>query len=178
MHDDIHTMYPMSSNEQTSVRHMLSVSDVERLAKAGVQIKLEDVINQLIPDPVVMPPAHTLADLIYSRMKQSMQAKYPDNDVFAWHRPELHATIFKDKAYVFVTTGKSEPLVIEDDAHIFPSDALMAKLHLLQETERGLRGNDPSLVGGGVSQQGSVRDNTQGIPQQPLHRLPNGKLVP
>jgi hypothetical protein len=48
----------------------------------------------------------------------------------------MSAVAHGEKVYVFVAPEDNPPLILEDDLHLYPSDALMAKLHLLNKVHK------------------------------------------
>ena len=115
------------------VTTQLCVQDVERLAKAGVSMSIGPV--HVLPDPIVTPgPARNpLADAIRDRYIQSKKAtRTSSNFDEAFMVPEVYATQHEGQVYVFVYAGNSPPEVIIDDAAIYPSDALLARIVLLE----------------------------------------------
>ena len=125
-------------------KQMLTVSDVERLAKAGVVMDYKELRHEIQPDPPKEEDPRRvtpLVDMIHTRIRMATRAR-DGNSIYAINYqdghtlPEMYAVPFKDKVHVFVATGNQPPLIIEDEAQLFPSDALMAKLALLRETEK------------------------------------------
>lgn len=156
-------------------RPVLTVSDIERLAKAGVTISLSDLQrHEVVSDPVepvdmMQEQKPTpLVDMIYARMNMAARARRGNQDVYggfseAARYPEMYATPYGDKVFVLVATGYSEPIIIQDDAQMFPSDALLAKLALLKDTEK---------MNGARNEQEGVR-GTAGVASAPqTTRLP------
>jgi hypothetical protein len=111
----------------------LSISEIERLAKAGVTLTVETV--RPVSDPAgeypTKPP--TLSDLIWERYTRAIRAANNGRDFPGYCMPfELLATNHGDTTWVSVhpTNFNYEPFQLTDVAAIFPSDALMAKLAL------------------------------------------------
>jgi hypothetical protein len=48
----------------------------------------------------------------------------------------MSAVAHGEKVYVFVAPNNQPPLILEDDLHLYPSDALMAKLHLMEKLHK------------------------------------------
>lgn len=128
-----------------TVHHALTVTDIERLAKAGVVIKFEDIAPQVVPDddkPSIMSRPRYSGEnetkLLVERWLMSNRAAARADQFFmdAQMFP-FHLSVYKhdDTFYVFVGTFNGPPVILEDATHLFPSDALMAKLHLLTATE-------------------------------------------
>lgn len=109
----------------------LSVSDVERLAKAGVKVEWGDIRYQVVPDPEPAAP-ETLTSAFWHRWDRSHPPRW---DSFPTRPYDIYASEYGDKVYVYVQPRDSEPFVLEDDKHLYPSDALMAKLHLREKTK-------------------------------------------
>lgn len=164
-------------NKSTAV---LSVSDIERLAKAGVQIKFEDIADHVAPDPHIVGSdtftrKNHLVHLFRERLMNRERVKQSDANDLNLHgptmmiyMPDLWASAYKDKVYVFVATGNSEPLILEDNVNLYPSDALLAKYDLLNETLKATGDQHPPQDMGAA--QATVR-------QQP-YRHNGGKLIP
>lgn len=113
----------------------LSISDVERLAKAGVQITFSDIAAQIAPDGP--PPQQSsrfeepiMAEAIWDRWMRSKRAHEPFYDGGHMRPWQLFASQHGDTVHVFVAPRNGEPFILTDAATIFPSDALMASLAL------------------------------------------------
>jgi hypothetical protein len=139
----------IASNPPQVPFSMLCVSDIERLAKAGVKIDLGTVIPQVDPYGQFAPPAMTqpkMEDAIWDRWMQTKRALQTGNGGYGYGdlelsqiRPfQLLATQHGDKVFVSVhpTHFKYEPFMLEDDAVIFPSDALLAKIALWEKDHK------------------------------------------
>lgn len=123
---------------------ILTVSDYERLAKAGVKVEYADIKHSVVPDPVqkhsVVRIDTELADLIVHRWNR-IDERAMNGMEFPFL---LSAVRHEDKIYVFVAPrpphGRKShgPVILEDDGKLYPSDALIAKLSLLLETQKGL----------------------------------------
>ncbi|HEV2662792.1 MAG TPA: hypothetical protein VGU68_19455 [Ktedonobacteraceae bacterium] len=141
---------PPSIYHETSIyqppRPRVSVSDVERLAKAGVTIPWEAVREQVcrdedFPAPMQGKPreledtfwdryniAHHLAREFHTRYFRIACHQHGDKMavvVMPWQHNEAS----------FNNSGEP-PFIIEDEACLYPSDALMAKV-ALWERNRG-----------------------------------------
>lgn len=119
-------------------RQPLTVSDVVKLASAGVKVEFKDICHQITSDGPDHPPlqatAPAMADAIWDRWHRTKRASLR-GDQFGYHsdgiRPwELFAAQHKDTVHVFVAPRGDEPFVLTDAATIFPSDTLMASLAL------------------------------------------------
>jgi hypothetical protein len=117
--------------------YTLTVRDVERLAKAGVVINFADIKDQVMPDtdhppPEAMSVPQSLDDAFWQRWHRAHIKDFHS----LYERPyDIHAHAYGDKVYVFVAPRDREPLIIEDVAQLYPSDALMAKIALLETTK-------------------------------------------
>lgn len=119
---------------------VLTVSDVERLAKAGVKMDYAEVKHCVVPDP---PPAREPTWSIHTELAALLVQRWNrlntmDRDGF--EVPFLLSAVrYEDKVHVFVAPNrgqyKAAPVILEDDEKLYPSDALMAKIHLLLETQ-------------------------------------------
>lgn len=126
----LHHQQPMYV--QPDNRKLLSVSDIERLAKSGVHVDFKDVAEQIMQDP---PPATKHTPLIDAFWDRYWRAR-PEQD--QWGRPtpyQIAAIQYEDLIYVFVGPRDRPPFVIEDQRVLYPSDALMAKMALLEQTK-------------------------------------------
>ncbi len=119
----------------------LSISDIERLAKAGVKVEIATVVPQAdAPAPTTDPRVSGLAGAIWDRYVRGKRAR--DGDTyhgFGFQLPfELLATKHGDKIWVSVhpTSAIHEPFQLQDDALVFPSDALMASLALWEREHK------------------------------------------
>jgi hypothetical protein len=134
-------------------RAKLSVSDVERIAKAGVAVPWESIRDQVCRDedfrPVMSTPdPRTPEDTFWDRYNASHQVRNPFTFYERHFKITCHA--HADKVSVFVRPFKHDsevrnvahptmgdtPFIIEDEACLYPSDALMAKI-ALWERSRG-----------------------------------------
>jgi hypothetical protein len=108
----------------------LSVSDAERLAKAGVAIDLARVYvrrdEEFVPPPATGP---TLTDLFRERWQRTVPALRFEQ-VYRAH-PTFTASEYDGNVYLFVAPGDSPPTVFEDEASIYPSDSLLARVQIL-----------------------------------------------
>src|ERR1035437_6495575 len=143
-------VYPPSKNNpgDPAPCAILSVSDVERLAKAGVKMDWETMRDQVRPDPVPdktgMFDCRVLLRPLVARLRQQALSRstkdrfltggsdgaYIDGPSF------LSVVAHGEKVYVFVASGNQPPLILEDDLHLYPSDALIAKLHLMHKLHK------------------------------------------
>lgn len=151
-------LYQRAFRPGKDVVTVLTVSEVERLAKAGVQIKFEDIADRVGADPNVVGSntyqrANHLVHLFRERLMNRERVKQAGRNDYDYggqtmvHMPDCWAAAYKDKVFLFVAPGNSEPLILEDDAQMYPSDALLAKYDLLLETlkatgdQRGMDGS-------------------------------------
>ena len=119
---------------------VLSVSDVERLAKAGVKMDWAEIKYQVRSD---QPQRHKLYDCepmlrplierlrMRSNIKNANEAFPGDYAVVPFNL--LSVSVNHEKVYVFVAPHGQPPVILEDDVNLYPSDALMAKLHLMDK---------------------------------------------
>lgn len=108
----------------------MTTEQIERLAKAGVTVELAHKVY--VQDPPPVPNQRTydhLTDLITGRWRMSNGAQQYEGLVV----PQLKAMQHGDKVYVFAYSGNAEPEIIVDDAAIYPSDALLARIHLMMQ---------------------------------------------
>lgn len=136
-------IYPPSLNSpgQPAPCAILSVTDVVRLATAGVKMEWEAVRDQVRPDPVPdktgMFDCSAVLRPLVSRLTQNFDLQ---NDMLTGPLQVpffLSAVVHGDKVYVFVASTDQPPIILEDDRHLYPSDALMAKLHLMNQFYKG-----------------------------------------
>jgi hypothetical protein len=130
----------------------LNVSDIERLAKAGVQINVGTVVPQQDQFNVLSRGnddrnvteldslttiGNTLSKAIWYRWLRARRAlRDPDFGDMLQIRPfSLMANQYGDTVHVSVhpTNENRPPFELTDDAIIFPSDALMAKIALWEK---------------------------------------------
>jgi hypothetical protein len=108
------------------VRQSLTVGDAERLAKAGVQIDLNKVD---ITNPPQELEVDQWAKAVMTRLR--MNPKFS----FAMNTGEMRVRMMGapsgDKVFIFLVMGTHEPVLLEDSVFLFPSDALMGKIHML-----------------------------------------------
>lgn len=127
-----HTQFPYEPPRQP-----LRVSDVVKLASAGVVIEFKDIAAQVQSDGPDYPPVQTtapaMADAIWDRWHRTKRAGHEQfgfRDEGTMRPWQLFATQHGDTVHVFVAPRGAEPFVLTDAAAIFPSDALMASLAL------------------------------------------------
>lgn len=118
----------------------LSVDEVVALAKAGVQVELAGRVTiDNVPPPIahtrdIGSPHNDISEGIRQRYFQSQRAKMTPNDVGSFiDVPAMCAFEHGEKVYVFIYNGRSEPEMIDDEASIYPSDALLARIHLMMK---------------------------------------------
>lgn len=110
---------------------ILTTDQVERLAKAGVIVELAHKVE--VQDPPPEPPNpynmfDQLTAMIWDRWRRSNMARAYEGELIT-----LKAVEHGDKVYVFAYAGKASPEIIEDEAAIYPSDALFARIHLMMQ---------------------------------------------
>lgn len=115
----------------------LQISEIERLAKAGVAITLRDVTPCSDVPPLMSPQPPNMVDAVWDRWHRARSARY-DATVCANGRVlpfQLLASQHGDKVWVSVhpENFNYEPFQLQDNAAIFPSDALMAQLALWEQ---------------------------------------------
>lgn len=113
----------------------LSISEIERLAKAGVTVNLH---GPCIPqsDPYVhqeqkfQSRVYPMIDAFWERWRRANTAAREDGfETFGMYAIEVG-----DKVQALFHEG-SRFVVIEDEKILYPSDALMAKVHLWRQTK-------------------------------------------
>lgn len=124
---------PYDQAYRPAVPHIIgmTVGDIVELAKAGVKVELAAQVEPISVkrDPPV--PADRLTDMIYDRWRQSRSGRAAEYEFLVG--PTLKAIEHDGKVYVFSYSGNAPPEVIEDDSAIFPSDALLARIHLMMQ---------------------------------------------
>lgn len=121
----------------------ITVEELTQLANAGVKIDLKDVAQYVRPSPkpAVIFDATRLTKPLLQRWKQFQEIKHGTNHYFDHKYPFfLSAWANGDTVYVFVCPEnlKCEPMILTDAALTYPSDTLMAKIHLMMETQPNL----------------------------------------
>ena len=120
---------------------MLSVSDVVKLAAAGVKVDLTEIRNCIDRDenlPSATPgradvfPA-TLVDAFWERWRRAHSAQPCQH--FYESPYAVYAHEYAGTVYVMVCPHNQQPFVVEDHGPLYPSDALMAKLALYESTQ-------------------------------------------
>lgn len=135
------------SLEELARTPSLCVRDVERMAKAGVVIKWESIRGQVIRDedcPSSRP--REIEDTFWDRYNMTSLASqynmrradfkiaaHPHGDKVSVIVMPFSKSIFNEGAIAY--PGEA-PFIIEDEAVLYPSDALMAKI-ALWERSRG-----------------------------------------
>lgn len=136
-------------------KQTLTVSDIERLAKAGVTMTFADVASQITSDVTPAPQTEYLADAIWRRwdlanrrpnvfggdssgdyiytIQNGNPGRVSPFELYAVSGPS------DDKVHIVVTPlATRQPIMMTDPKTLFPSDALITSLVLLLETQRGL----------------------------------------
>jgi hypothetical protein len=100
----------------------LSVSDVERLAKAGVAIKFDDIRHQITRDetPCAPPPELTntrhfvnpLSDAIMDRWERRERALRPNDIRTTYPSFHIYASIYENTVSVYVALLNAPPVII------------------------------------------------------------------
>lgn len=146
----------------------ISVSDVARLAQAGVTVNLKEIADYVRPDVQEQPlfDASMLLKPLVDRLIRfkGMQNHMPFppnriNDFF------FSAWCGRGKVFVFVCPQAVDctPCILEDEIELYPSDALMAKIHLLNESHSKI-----VHVGEGVAVENSA---SQQSPAQTMRQV-------
>lgn len=115
-------------------RPSLCVSDYVKLATAGVKMDFKDIRDQIVcdvPDMNVLKPhaLRTLKEAFWDRWRRAnrgSEMSYGD----AVPGFNIHAHQHGEIVYVMLCPHDEPPVIIEDTAILFPSDALMAKIGL------------------------------------------------
>jgi len=125
--------YPFERHHQPEyLPCVLTVNDIERMAKAGVVIAYKDIAGHVVPDQQPERP-RTLEDAFWERWHRANVSK--DYRFEAYRRPyAVAAHQHGDKVTVFVQPHDKAPFTLEDESVLYPSDALMAKLALWEKT--------------------------------------------
>ena len=119
---------------------LLSVSDIERLVRAGVTTTFQDIAMVVVPDAPSPSPAPLSYDPYRSALVEAFWQRWDrahsiDRDRALMVQPyEIHAQSYAETVYVMVCPRSAPPFIIEDHAGLYPSDALMAKLLLYEGT--------------------------------------------
>lgn len=114
----------------------LTIEEAERLAKAGIKVELAGPITiDNTQEPKQIGSNDHLKEMLHDRWSMSMRAKHDAtfDYRFGYVMPIISAHRYDDKVYVFACSGNAPPEIIEDDVAVYPSDALLAKLHLMVE---------------------------------------------
>lgn len=126
----------------------LTVKDLERLAKAGVQVTLSDRMadciqpdfapdcsGEAMPGPFQVR-AYPLIDAFWDRWRRNKQALAGPEAMYGERFDCFHfyAAEVGDVVQCFVN-DKDRFALIEDVKHLFPSDALLAAVHLWEKTK-------------------------------------------
>lgn len=141
----------------------LTVDDIVKLAAAGIKMELAEVMQHLAsPEPPQREPGwfnqNRLLQPLIERWRNGMRTNdandyQMDRDIegigFPFH---LSAWCANELVYLFVGGPGLTPCIIEDEQYMFPSDALMVKLHLLDNQRK-----PPQIQGRMVPVQSKVR---------------------
>ena len=126
---------PRTYTAQPLPRAVLSVTDVERLAKAGVKIDFEQIAAQVSPDLPEKTRENYYNELTRFFWERWLRAN-SDEHSFNLRPYDIFAQRHNETVYVMVTPppASDKPFIIEDAATLYPSDALMAQLALWQQS--------------------------------------------
>jgi len=123
-----------TANRPQYPRPALTVNEVAQLAAAGVKIEMVDVeiitAQEAKKRNVMFDSSHLTQPLLDRLIRQGRR----DSNEFV--PLNLSAVEHGGVVYVFFYNGAGAPLVLEDQSNLYPSDALMAKIALYQETHR------------------------------------------
>lgn len=127
--------YPPYVHETPAPTMAMTTDQIERLAKAGVTVELAHKVYVQDPPPPMPPPQACGNDISQGIRERWMQSAKQQSREFGSYivTPELCAFQHGDKVYVFAYSGNAEPEIIVDEAAIYPSDALLARLHLMMQ---------------------------------------------
>jgi hypothetical protein len=127
---------------------ILTVRDVEAMAKAGVTINFADVRDHLAQSEpysqdremaVLRSKPQTLTDAFWERWERTERVKYAHSEMggpFAVARRwEIHAHKAGEIIHVVVCPHDEAPIIIEDSISLYPSDALMTALTLREKAK-------------------------------------------
>lgn len=123
----------------------ITVTDAVKLATAGVKLDFEQLRHHLVPDP---PPAEEEGKIqawwdtaptraLIARISMNARTHGYQLDQYVVDPIKMFLSLLAsqhgDMVHVFVHYRGCEPQIMKDPLHLFPSDALMAQLHLLEE---------------------------------------------
>lgn len=122
----------------------LSIDDITKLAAAGIKIDWNDVRHRIKPNDKEPEPSdslghhdkHLIRPLVQRWVNTETATAKRDYGryegmVRAFPFENLSAAVHGDKVYLFAHIEGTPPVVLEDEKHIYPSDGLMARLHLM-----------------------------------------------
>lgn len=135
---------PMTPPPPVRVCHDLTVTEIETLAKAGVKVDLDTInivekkYNNPFENGYIMQP-------MIDRLRRAYRNELVDR-FEPFPLTHLSAVERSGKIHVFVLGYGDKPATFEDDAKLYPSDALMANIHLYIQTQPK-RPRDGELAG-------------------------------
>lgn len=152
----------------------LTVDDIVKLAAAGIKMELAEVMHHLASPEPTAPPEREPGWFNQNRLLQPLIERWRNgmrtNDAndyqmdrelegigFPFH---LSAWCANELVYLFVGGPGLTPCIIEDEQYMFPSDALMVKLRLLDKQRKPPQQaptNSTQTVGRMVPVQSKVR---------------------
>lgn len=138
MSDDEYSLpNSLPNGHRHGIKPGVHISDMIRLATAGVQfapLDVEPIIDPILYNhpPPDAPLPRTLVDLFWDRYSRAQGARAR----FDCYLPpfQLYAHEYGEIVYVMFCPASDVPVIIEDAAACFPSDALMAKVALYKGT--------------------------------------------
>ena len=129
------SLEPMTVPVQT--KQMLTVSEIERMAKAGVKIEFKEIAEQVRPDPEKYNTIFGQIDemgWLRDFLRRWDRAKpAPRDQLFSQSFAHVSITRTDDTFHVFVLTMAGKAAHLTDDAAAFPSEALIAKILFLEK---------------------------------------------
>lgn len=132
----LHPLSPHIVQTPDGVQTPLTVDDIVKLASAGVAITYSEIRHRIASSPPAQSeypfrdPAELLLDVLRKRISANVRSRGRDAEGELF--PYLAAAQFEETVYVFAHYPGHPPVVLTDPGHLYPSDALMAKLHLLK----------------------------------------------
>jgi hypothetical protein len=116
----------------------ITPAQVAEMAKAGVTIDFKDVVGHL--DCSAARPELMYSDGSHQHLTRLLEERLLRPSLAAGLRylrdgdemPFMASTRVSDDVIVTFLVANGQPLMLEDDARMFPSDALITKIRLLE----------------------------------------------
>lgn len=117
-----------------------SADDIAKVAAAGVKIEWRDLIHAMRPSPEPSPPEEVhayespqnLTKMILERLRMPSRRGKGQWDLHEFPTSYFHACSIDDNRVAVFVVANGVAQILEDEWNIFPSDALITQIRLLE----------------------------------------------